>query len=123
LASHHRWPGGHRSDSRSDAGQEAREGHQRLAGKAAVGAQQHPHAWPACPDLRDDAGHLLHRAGRGVDVRAPQLRRQQVPAAEHVERQVTVAIVVAVEEPAFLMAVQRIVGGVEVEDDLLRSLA
>ena len=26
------------------------------------------------------------------------------------------------EEPAFLMAVQRIVGGVEVEDDLLRSL-
>ena len=34
-------------------------------------------------------------------------------------RQVTVAVVVAVEEPPFLMAVQRIVGRVEVENDLL----
>ena len=51
----------------------------------------------------------------------PQLGRQQVPAAEHVQRQVAVAVVVAVEEPALLMAVQRIVGGVEVEDDLLRA--
>ena len=49
----------------------------------------------------------------------PELGRQQMPAAEHVKRQVAVAIIVAVEEPAFLMAVQRIVGGVEVEDDLL----
>ena len=43
-------------------------------------------------------------------------------AAEDVERQVAVAIVVAVEEPAFLLAVQRIVGGIQIEDDLLRSL-
>ena len=42
-----------------------------------------------------------------------------MPAAEHVKRQVAVAIIVAVEEAAFLMAVQRVVGGVEVEDDLL----
>ena len=42
-----------------------------------------------------------------------------MPAAEHVERQVAVAIVVAVEEAAFLIAVQRVVGRVEVEDDLL----
>jgi len=41
-----------------------------------------------------------------------------MPAAEHVERQVAVAVIVAVKEPAFLMAVQRVVGGVEVEDDL-----
>jgi hypothetical protein len=41
-------------------------------------------------------------------------------AAEHIERQITVAIVVAMEEAAFLMAVQRIVGGVEVEHDLGR---
>ena len=73
-------------------------------------------------DLRDDARDLLHRAGRGVDVRAPQLGRQQMAAAEHVERQVAVAVVIAVEEPAFLMAVQRIVRGIEIEDDLLRRL-
>ena len=54
---------------------------------------------------------------------AAQLGRQQVPAAEHIERQVTVAVVIAVEEPALLMAVQRIVRGVEVEDDLLRGAA
>ena len=42
-----------------------------------------------------------------------------MPAAEHVKRQVAVAIIVAVEEAAFLIAVQRVVRGVEVEDDLL----
>ncbi len=41
-----------------------------------------------------------------------------MPAAEHVERQIAVAIVIAVEEPPFLMAVQRVVGRVEVENDL-----
>ena len=46
-----------------------------------------------------------------------------MPAAEHVERQVAVAVVVAVEEPALLMAVQGIVGGVEVENDLPRRPA
>ena len=35
-----------------------------------------------------------------------------------VERQVAVGVVVAVEEPAFLTPVQRIVGGVEIEHDL-----
>ena len=44
-------------------------------------------------------------------------------AAEHVERQIAVAVVVAVEEAPFLVAVQRIIGGVEIEDDLLRRLS
>ncbi len=39
-------------------------------------------------------------------------------AAEHIQRQIAVAVVIAVEEPALLMAVQRVVGRVEVEDDL-----
>ena len=59
-------------------------------------------------------------AGAGVDVGPAQLGRQQMPAAEDVERQIAVAVVVAVEEAAFLMPVQRIVGGVEIEDDLRR---
>ena len=42
-----------------------------------------------------------------------------MPAAEHIQRQIAVAVVVAVKEPAFLMAVQRVVGRVEVENDLL----
>jgi hypothetical protein len=40
-------------------------------------------------------------------------------AAEHVERQVAIAVVVAVEKAALLMTVQRVIGGVEIEDDLL----
>ena len=51
-----------------------------------------------------------------------ELGRQQMPAAEHIERQVAVAVVVAVEEPSLLVAVQRVVGGVEIEHDLLRRL-
>jgi len=41
-------------------------------------------------------------------------------AAEHVERQIAVAIVIAVEEPALLLAVQRIIRRIEVENDLFR---
>ena len=93
--------------------------HQRLAGEAGIGAQQNARPRPARPDLADDARDLLDRPGAAVDVRRPELGRQQMPAAEHVERQIAVAVVVAVEEPAFLMAVQRVVGGVEVENDLL----
>ena len=95
-------------------------GHQRLAREAAVAAQDDPDPRPAGADLADDPGHLLGGPGRGVDVRAPQLRRQQVAAAEHIERQVAVAVVIAVEEPPLLAPVQRVVGGVEVEHDLLR---
>lgn len=45
---------------------------------------------------------------------------KQMPAADHVQRQIAVAIVTAVEEAPLVMPVQRIVGGVEIEDDLLR---
>ena len=40
--------------------------------------------------------------------------------AEHVERQVAVAVVIAVEEPPLLLAVHRIVGRIEIKDDLVR---
>jgi hypothetical protein len=53
-----------------------------------------------------------------ADVRTPQLGRQQVPAAEDVQRQIAVAIIIAVKEAALLVAVQGIIGRVEVENDL-----
>src|SRR3954469_10283884 len=96
--------------------------HQRLAAEAAVGAQQNAHPRPAGADLADDARHFLHRSGRAVDVGAAQLGRPQVPTAEDVERQVAVAVVIAMEEPAFLLAMQRVIGGIEIECDLCRSL-
>src|SRR5690242_20503081 len=39
-------------------------------------------------------------------------------AAEYVERQIAIAVVVAVEKTLLLMPMQRVVGGVEVESDL-----
>ena len=43
-----------------------------------------------------------------------------MPAAKYVERQIAVVVVIAVEETVFLMSVQRVVGGVEIEGDLQR---
>jgi len=48
-----------------------------------------------------------------------QHRGQQMATAEHVQRQVAIAVVVAVEEPSLLASVQGIVGRVEIENDLL----
>ena len=43
-------------------------------------------------------------------------------AAKDVQRQIAVAVVIAVKEAAFLMPVQRIIGSVEIENDLLRRV-
>ena len=75
---------------------------------------------PFLADLRNDARNFLLGAGRSVDICRTQFRRQQVIAAEDVERQIAIAVVIAVKEPAFLVAVDRIVGSVQVEDDLRR---
>ena len=45
----------------------------------------------------------------------PQLRRQQMPPAEHKQRQIAVAVVIAVEEAPLLMAVQRAVGRIQID--------
>jgi hypothetical protein len=55
----------------------------------------------------------------GIDVAGPQVGTEQVLAAEDVERQEAVVVVVSVEEPVFLVAVDQVVGGVEVEDEFL----
>ena len=71
-------------------------------------------------NLPDDAFELLDAAGRGILIRLAQPRTQQMLAAEDVQRQVTVATVVAVTESPFLMTVQRVVGRIEVEPELAR---
>jgi hypothetical protein len=57
-------------------------------------------------DARNNTRHFFDRAGRRVHVGAPQLGDQQIAAAEHIKRQIAVAIVIAVEEAPFLLAVQ-----------------
>jgi hypothetical protein len=96
--------------------------HQLVAGEAAIGAEQDLHAGPAGADARDDTGDLLGGACAGVDVGPPQLRSQQVIAAEDVERQIAVAVVIAVEEPPLLPPVDRVVGRIEIQGDARRRL-
>src|SRR5918911_3406000 len=92
--------------------------HQCLASKARVGPQHDLHPRPARPDLTDDALDLLHRPGARIDVGAAQLGGQEMPAAEDVERQVAVAVVVAMKKAALLAPVGRIVGRVQIEHNL-----
>ena len=68
---------------------------------------------------RHDAGDLLHGAGARVDVGAAQLGREQMPAAEDVERQIAVAVVIAVKEPPLLVPMDRVVRRIQIQGDLL----
>jgi hypothetical protein len=94
--------------------------HQPLAGKARIGAQHDAYSRPAAADLGDNPAHFFDAAGTGVDVSRAQFGRQQMPAAVDVKRQIAVVVVVAVEEASLLMAMQRVVGGIEVKNDLWR---
>jgi hypothetical protein len=58
----------------------------------------------------------------GVDVRGPQVGHQQLVAAEDVEGEEAVMVIVPVEEAPLLLAMDRVVGGVEVEDQGLGRL-
>ena len=95
--------------------------HQRLAGKAGIGPQQDAHLRPACTDVPGNPFDFFDRSRTGVDVGAAQLGRQQMPAAEDIERQIAVAVIVAVEEAPFLVAMDRIIRGVQIEDDPVGS--
>src|ERR1035437_3347117 len=94
--------------------------HQILSTKTAVASHDDSHRRPRAANLLDNLRQLLHRTRRAVDIGWPQLGAQQMLATKDVERQVAVAVVVAVKESAQLMAVDRIIGGVEVEHNLLR---
>ena len=95
--------------------------HEVFAAGAGVARSQISTSGQALPDLSDNEGDLLLGARRGVDIRGPELRQQKLAPAKNIQRQIAVAFVVAVEEPAFLPAMQRIVGRVEIEDDARRG--
>jgi hypothetical protein len=92
--------------------------HQLIATKPRVSTQDDPGLGPASTDLRDQASNFVFRPGRALDIGTPQLRAQQMLAAEDIQRQVAIAVVVAVEEASLLVAVQRIVGRIQIQHDL-----
>src|SRR3982074_1550576 len=94
--------------------------HQIVACKPRIRPQQNAYLGPAPADLPTDPRPLFNRARAGVDIGPAQLGAKQVPPAKNIQRQVTIGFVVAMKEAPFLLAMQRIIGGVEIEGDLAR---
>ena len=65
----------------------------------------------------EDGSAVLGR----IDVCRTKVRHEQLMAAEDVQWQEAVAVVVSVEKTLGLRAVDRIVGGIEIENDLFGS--
>ena len=93
--------------------------HDLVAAKTAAGPRQDLDIGPHPPQLFDDAPDFFERPRRGADIGRPQARTQQLVPGENIERQVAIVSVVAVEKAPFLVAVQRVAGGVEIEHDAL----
>ena len=93
-----------------------------MPAEAAVAAEDDAHARPLPPEARHEQLQYRPRMLRAVDLRAAQIRDKQPVAAEHVEGEEAVAVVVAVEEAPLLHPVDRVVRRVEVEHQLLRGL-
>ena len=60
--------------------------HQVVAAEATVGADHDRGPGPLLADVADDAGDFLHRTVSGIIGRRSKLRRQQMPAAESIQR-------------------------------------
>ena len=71
--------------------------------------------------MRDDSLQFLPSAPALTVVCLAQLGTQQMVVTEDVQRQVAVAVIIAVEEPTLLVPVQRIVSGIQIQHDLLRG--
>src|SRR5215204_6356673 len=96
--------------------------HQLVAAESGVAPQDDSHCRPCPSNLIDDSFDLHQASCRSIAVGLAKPCAQDMFTAEDVQRQVTVVIVVAVKEPTFLLPMQRQVGGVYVDNDLLRSL-
>lgn len=64
--------------------------------------------------------NFFHASRRRVDVRRSQPRTQQELSAEDAQRQTAIVPIVVMKETPFLLAVQRIISGIQVQDDFLR---
>jgi len=83
--------------------------HEVVAAKARVGADNDLHVGPLAPDTLDQAGEFHNAASRAVLIGRTKLGTKQVLATKNVKRHVTILFVVALKEPAKLIAMDRIV--------------
>ena len=88
------------------------------ATETAVAPEDDFHIRPALAYPLAQQGEDRPRMLRPIYFRGAQVGAEQVGAAEDIERQEAVVVVVAMEKPAILISVHRIVGCIEVEYDL-----
>src|SRR5260370_10352988 len=96
--------------------------HQLVTAEAGVSTQNDFHFRPGRPDLRYDSSDFLKAAKRGVVVGFSQPSAQNMLSADNVQRQITITVVISVEEPPLLLAVQRQVRGIHVQNYWIWSL-
>ena len=64
----------------------------------------------------------IHRAAGRVALASAKLGPQRHRTDKGKQRQVTIAAIEAVKEASFLMTVQRVIGGIQIDDDLQAML-
>src|SRR5205823_12578133 len=96
--------------------------HQLVAAEAGIPAENDLGGRPRRSNLRHDSLYFLHAAEGRVMIGFAQTRAEYVFSAEDVQRQIAIVVVIAMEEPTLLLAVQRQVGSLHIQDDLRRSL-
>src|ERR1035438_7106049 len=92
--------------------------HQFFAAEAAGGPTPAAHIGTALTQLRYDTAARFDRTGSRVLVGRPEPRTQQLVTREDIQRQIAVAVVVAMEETLRLMAVDRDVGRPELRSHM-----
>ncbi len=59
----------------------------------------------------------------GIKIRGLEFCQQKLVPAKHVQGQIAVAIEIAMEEPALLMTMKRIIGGIQIQNDFFGDLS
>lgn len=93
-------------------------GEKLIPAKATVGAQDDACLFPkAFPDLGNDELEGFKGAFCSVDIGFAEFGPKWDVPAKCIEREVAIVAIVAVIKGSFLLAVKRVVGGIEVDDD------
>src|ERR1700745_1253085 len=93
--------------------------HDRLPSKTAVGPYDDPHLVAKTPaNGRHDLLQCFKAPFARIAFTIPQLGQERNVTAKAVKRQVAVGTIVAVKVGPFLAAMERIVGGVQIQHDL-----
>lgn len=94
--------------------------HELLPAKSAVSAKHNPHLRPAPADPLHQQLKIRKRFISRIQARGSELGRQQLIDVKHIQRQVTIAVVIAMKELSLLMPMQEIISGIHIQNDFIQ---